>query len=136
MKHLRILLKANYLVDNYKHMKNFQALSQSDSLSRWAHAHFKKKNEKDGKTDLICTQLTTLLTFYWTSSPVQNFIKMLIFDTYLRKISFLFQSLIYETRTTINETIIPEIEMFFRLTITHRTIRSCSRKDSLSRTVV
>ena len=58
MKHLRILLKANYLVDNYKHMKNFQALSQSDSLSRWAHAHFKQKNEKDGKTDLICTQLT------------------------------------------------------------------------------
>ena len=102
MKHLRILLKANYLVDNYKDMKNFQALSQSDSLSLWAHAHFKQKNDKHGKKDLICTQPTLLLTFYWTSSPVQNLIKMLIFDTYLRKISFRFQSLIYETHTTIN----------------------------------
>ena len=79
MKHLRILLKANYLVDNYKDMKNFQALSQSDSLSLWAHAHFKQKNDKRGKTDLICTQLTLVLNFYWTSSSnsVQNFIKML-----------------------------------------------------------
>ena len=58
------IAKVNYLVDNYKHMKNFQALSQSDSLSWWAHAHFKQKNEKHGKTDLICTQLTLLLTCY------------------------------------------------------------------------
>ena len=84
----------NYLVDNYKDMKNFQALSQSDSLSLRAHAHFKQKNEKHGKTDLICAQLTLQLTFFIGPGPgpVQDFIKILMFDTYLRNISFRFQS--------------------------------------------
>ena len=76
-------------------MKNVQALSQRDSLSWCSHTHFKNcKIGKDGKTDLICAQLTLQLTFVIGpgSGPVQNFIKILMFDTYLRNISFRFQS--------------------------------------------
>ena len=92
-KHLFFLYKW-YIVDNYNHMKNFQVLSQSDSLKWCPHTHFKNwKKEKNGKTDLICAQLTLQLTFFIGPGPgpVQDFIKILMFDTDLRNISFRFQ---------------------------------------------
>ena len=97
-------------------MKNFQVLSQSDLLKWCPHTHFKNwKKEKNGKTDLICAQLTLQLTFFIGPGPgpVQNFIKILMFDTYLRNISFRFQSNLRKAHYNwFKETIIPGIEMF------------------------